>query len=136
MLATTPLHDGDAIPTLGLAARGGETSPAALRAGIDEGITLLDVAADAEELVSEAIGRRRDELFLIAKVQPANASHGAMLAACTATLRRLGTDRVDLYLLQGRGPFPLLAGVQALEELRDAGLILHWGVAAFGLHDV
>ncbi|HTP22349.1 MAG TPA: aldo/keto reductase, partial [Solirubrobacteraceae bacterium] len=108
----------------------------ALQAGIDLGMTLIDTAemygaGAAEELVGEAIAGRRDEVFLVSKVLPSHASRGGTAAACRASLRRLGTDRLDLYLLHWRGMIPLQETVAGFEDLRAAGLVRNWGVSNF-----
>ena len=106
----------------------------ALRLGLDLGMTLIDTAemygdGGAEEVVGEAIQGRRDEVFLVSKVLPHNASRRGTIAACEASLKRLKTDRIDLYLLHWRGRHPLADTVAAMEELRAAGKIRHWGVS-------
>jgi diketogulonate reductase-like aldo/keto reductase len=110
----------------------------ALRTGIDLGMTLIDTAemygeGATEQLVGEAIAGRRHEVFLISKVLPSHATRRGTIAACRASLRRLGTDQLDLYLLHWRGMVPLDETVAAFEELRAAGLIRHWGVSNFDL---
>ena len=142
------LPDGERIPTLGLgtwmmgdrASRGKEIEDA-LRLGLDLGMTLIDTAemyADggAEELVGKAIAGRRDTVFLVSKVLPSNASRKGTLAACERSLKRLGTDRLDLYLLHWRGGVPLRETVEAFVELKRAGKIHHWGVSNFDLADM
>lgn len=113
----------------------------ALREGIELGMTLVDTAemygdGAAEELVGEAIAGRRDEVFLVSKVLPSHASRRGTVAACRASLRRLGTDHLDLYLLHWRGMIPLQETVAAFEELRAAGLVHHWGVSNFDVGDL
>ena len=105
-----------------------------LRAGLDLGLSLIDTAemygdGRTETLVGEAIAGRRDEVFLVSKVYPHNASRKAMQAACTASLRRLRTDRIDLYLLHWPGSVPLTETLDAFAGLRQAGHIRHWGVS-------
>ncbi|MBV8703115.1 MAG: aldo/keto reductase, partial [Acetobacteraceae bacterium] len=107
---------------------------AALRLGLDLGLTLIDTAemygeGGAEEVVGEAIAGRRDEVFLVSKVYPHNASAKGVPAACARSLKRLRTDRIDLYLLHWRGRFPLAETVAAFEALRAAGQIRFWGVS-------
>jgi len=114
---------------------------AALRLGIDLGLTLLDTAemygdGAAEELIAEAIAGRRDEVFIVSKVLPGNASKRGTAAACEQSLRRLDTDRIDLYLLHWRGHVPLGETVDALEGLVRAGKIRHWGVSNFDTSDM
>src|SRR5471030_2073558 len=101
---------------------------AALRLGIDLGMTLIDTAemyADggAEEVVGEAIAGQRDKILLVSKVYPHNASRKGIPAACERSLRRLGTDFIDLYLLHWPGQYPLEETVEAFERLREAGKI-------------
>ena len=114
---------------------------AALRAGMDLGLTLLDTAelyADgrAERVVGEAIRGRRDEVFLVSKVLPTNATTDGVLRSCEASLRRLGTDRIDLYLLHWRREIPLDQTVEGFERLLDAGKIAAWGVSNFNVADL
>jgi diketogulonate reductase-like aldo/keto reductase len=114
---------------------------AALRLGIDLGMTLIDTAemyADggSEELVGEAISGRRDGLFLVSKVLPNHASRRGAIAACEGSLRRLGVDQIDLYLLHWRGSIPLRETVAAFEALVAAGKIGSWGVSNFDLDDM
>lgn len=114
---------------------------AALREGIDLGLTLIDTAemyADggSERLVGEAIAGRRDDVFLVSKAYPQNVSRARLRSACEASLERLGTDRLDLYLLHWRGSVPLGETVAAMEELRDAGLIARWGVSNLDTQDM
>ncbi len=142
------LSDGATVPILGLGtwnmgerrSRGAEVV-AALRLGIELGMTLIDTAemyADggAEEVVSAAIAGRRDQVFLVSKVYPDNASRRKMAAACERSLKRLGTDRLDLYLLHWRGGVPLAETVEAFEALRAAGKIRRWGVSNFDVADM
>jgi diketogulonate reductase-like aldo/keto reductase len=114
---------------------------AALRRGIDLGLTHIDTAemygsGAAEELVAEAILGRRDEVFLVSKVLPQNASRSGTIAACDRSLARLRTDRLDCYLLHWRGSHPLEHTVGAFEQLKQAGKILSWGVSNFDLPDL
>ncbi|MTH78158.1 aldo/keto reductase [Paracoccus aestuariivivens] len=114
---------------------------AALRKGLDLGMSLIDTAemygdGAAEELVAEAIQDRRDQVFLVSKAYPWHASAADLPKACKASLRRLGTDRIDLYLLHWRGDVPLAETVAAMEALRDAGHIRHWGVSNFSVTDM
>jgi diketogulonate reductase-like aldo/keto reductase len=139
-IPTIALPAGERIPVLGQAPRGRpadsarrRSQVAALRSGIDLGMKVIAAAADTEELVGEAIVRRRDEVFLVARLAPQEATRAGMAAACTASLRRLGTEAIDLYLLHGRGQIPLAETVEGFEALRHAGLIRHWGVADFPL---
>ena len=114
---------------------------AALRLGLDLGMTLIDTAemygeGGAEEVVGEAIAGRRDEVYLVSKVYPHNASRAGVRAACERSLRRLGTDCLDLYLLHWRGNVPLAETLEAFERLRDEGKILAWGVSNFDTDDM
>jgi len=107
---------------------------AALRRGIDLGLNLVDTAemygdGRSESLVGEAIAGRRDEVFLVSKVYPHNASRRAMQRSCEASLRRLRVEALDLYLLHWPGAVPLAETVEAFEALRRAGKIRHWGVS-------
>ena len=107
---------------------------AALRHGLELGMTLIDTAemysdGGAEEVVGEAIAGRRDDVFLVSKVYPHNASREGVAKACARSLKRLGTDRLDLYLLHWRGQYPLAETVEGFERLRAGGLIRHWGVS-------
>jgi len=113
----------------------------ALRVGLDLGMTLVDTAemygdGASEELVGEAIAGRRDEVFLVSKVLPGNASRAGTFAACERSLRRLRTDRIDLYLLHWRGGVPLAETLAGLEALAREGKIRYWGVSNFDLSDM
>lgn len=114
---------------------------AALRAGIDAGLTLIDTAemyADggAEEVVGEALQGRREQVFLVSKVYPWNAGGQKAVTACDASLRRLKTDYLDLYLLHWRGNIPLEETLRAMENLQRQGKIRHWGVSNFDSEDM
>jgi diketogulonate reductase-like aldo/keto reductase len=142
------LPDGTQVPALGqgtwMMGEGGRDrreEVAALRAGIDLGMTLIDTAemygdGASEELVAEAVAGRRDEVFLVTKVLPENASAAGTRRACEESLRRLRTDRIDLYLLHWRGRIPLSRTVGAFETLRREGKILRWGVSNLDLEDL
>ena len=96
------------------------TAVAALRRGIDLGMTHIDTAemyGDAEPVVAEAIGGRRDDVFLVSKVLPSNASRRGTITACERSLARLKTDRLDCDLLHWRGSYPLQETVAAFEQL-------------------
>jgi diketogulonate reductase-like aldo/keto reductase len=115
------------------------TAIAALRRGVDLGMTHIDTAemyGDAEPVVAEAIAGRRDEIFLVSKVLPSNASRRGTIAACDKSLKRLKTDRLDCYLLHWRGSVPLAETVAAFEELIAAGKIRSWGVSNFDADDL
>ncbi|AJC80107.1 aldo/keto reductase protein [Rhizobium etli bv. phaseoli str. IE4803] len=112
-----------------------------LKAGIDLGMTLIDTAemygdGGAEEIVGQAIRGRRDEIFLVSKVYPWNASQKGTVEACEHSLERLGTDRIDLYLLHWRGNHPLAETVAAFEMLKASGKIGAWGVSNFDTDDM
>ncbi len=112
---------------------------AALRRGIDLGMTHIDTAemyGDAEPVVAEAIAGRRDEIFLVSKVLPSNASRRGTVTACERSLARLKTDRLDCYLLHWRGAYPLAETVAAFEQLVSAGKIRSWGVSNFDADDL
>lgn len=145
---TTRLPSGEAIPVLGQGtwhlaegARPWADEVGALRLGLDLGMTLIDTAemyADggAEALVGEAIDGRRDEVFLVGKVLPSNATRRGTVAACERSLQRLGTDRLDLYLLHWRGRTPLSETLDAFATLVLAGKIRHWGVSNLDASDL
>jgi len=106
----------------------------AVRHAIERGVTLIDTAemygdGEAEAIVADAVGADRDRLFIVSKVLPSNASRRGTIAACERSLKRLKTDRIDLYLLHWRGSYPLSDTVAAFEELRAAGKIRAWGVS-------
>jgi len=142
-LPSVTFRDGQSVPALGLGTwHMGERSSEkageirALQAGIGCGMTLIDTAemyanGGAEEVAGEAIRGRRDEVFLVSKVLPSNASRHGTIAACEASLKRLGTDHIDLYLLHWPGRHPLDGTIQAFEELRSSGKIGRWGVSNF-----
>jgi diketogulonate reductase-like aldo/keto reductase len=114
---------------------------AALRRGLDLGMNHIDTAeiygaGVAEEITGEAIAGRRDEVFLVSKVRPDNASRSGTKAACERSLNRLKTDRLDCYLLHWRGPHPLADTISAFEELVREGKIRSWGVSNFAAKDL
>ncbi|WP_019449594.1 aldo/keto reductase [Cupriavidus sp. BIS7] len=114
---------------------------ATLQLGLDLGLRLIDTAEMygeglSESLIGEAIKGRRDEAFLVSKVYPHNASRKGAVAACERSLRRLGTDRIDLYLLHWRGDVPFEETMEAFMALRQAGKIRHFGVSNLGLADM
>ena len=111
----------------------------ALQRGLDLGMTHIDTAemyGDAEPVVGEAIAGRRDEVFLVSKVVPSNASRQGTIAACERSLKRLRTDRLDCYLLHWRGQISLAETVAGLEDLVGAGKIRSWGVSNFDAGDL
>jgi diketogulonate reductase-like aldo/keto reductase len=142
------LPSGATMPALGMGTwRMGERprerarEVATLRLGIDLGMALIDTAemyaeGGAEEVVGEAIAGRRDEVFLVSKVYPHNASRRGVVAACRRSLKRLSTDRLDLYLLHWRGDVPLAETIAGFETLREAGSIRAWGVSNFDRSDM
>jgi len=112
-----------------------------LQRGIDLGMTLIDTAemygeGAAERLVGEAIAGRREEVFLVSKVYPHNATRRGTIAACERSLARLGTDHLDLYLLHWRGGVPLGETIDAFERLQREGKIRHWGVSNLDIPDM
>ncbi|TIL64343.1 aldo/keto reductase [Mesorhizobium sp.] len=147
-IRTTTLPSGEAVPVLGQGtwkmgedARRHADEVNALKLGLDLGMTLIDTAemyasGGAEEVVADAIAGRRDEVFLVSKVLPSNASRTGVPAACEASLRHLRTDRIDLYLLHWPGSVPLAETVEAFEALKIAGKIRHWGVSNFDTHEM
>jgi diketogulonate reductase-like aldo/keto reductase len=148
LVRTTRLPSGIDVPVLGLGTwkmgedrRRHADEVAALKLGLDLGMTLVDTAemyasGGSEEVVREAIAGRRDGVFLVSKVLPSNSSRAGTIRACEASLKRLGTDRLDLYLLHWRGGVPLAETVQAFETLKAAGKILNWGVSNFDTEDM
>jgi diketogulonate reductase-like aldo/keto reductase len=142
------LPDGASVPALGLGTwkmgeRGATAAReiAALQRGIDLGMTLVDTAemygdGGAEEIVARAVRGRRDDAFIVSKVYPHNAGAASAISACERSLRRLATDRIDLYLLHWRGSIALAETVAAFENLRTQGKILRWGVSNFDVDDM
>jgi diketogulonate reductase-like aldo/keto reductase len=145
---TLPLPSGRSIPVLGQGTWLMGENPAkrhaeiaALRTGLDFGMTLIDTAemygdGAAEELIGEAIADRREEVFLVSKVLPHNATRRGTIEACDRSLQRLSTDYVDLYLLHWRGTVPLTDTLEALQLLKGAGKILDYGVSNFDVDDM
>jgi diketogulonate reductase-like aldo/keto reductase len=142
------LPGGEAVPALGQGtwkmaddrARWAE-EVAALRLGIELGMTLIDTAemygeGRTEELVGEAIASLRDRVFLVSKVYPHNASRKGVAEACGRSLRRLKTDRLDLYLLHWPGSISIAETVEGFEALKAAGKIRHWGVSNFDVGEM
>ncbi len=112
---------------------------AALRRGIELGMTHIDTAemyGDAELVIADAIAGQRENLFLVSKVLPSNASRRGTIVACERSLKRLGTDYLDCYLLHWRGSYPLEETVAAFEELVASGKIRSWGVSNFDTDDL
>lgn len=112
---------------------------AALKRGIDLGMTHIDTAemyGDAELVIADAIEGQRDNLFLVSKVLPSNASRRGTITACERSLKRLKTDRLDCYLLHWRGSYPFKETVAAFNELKAAGKIRSWGVSNFDVDDL
>lgn len=148
MIPTLPPPYAEPYPVLGLGTwRMGEAASrrteevAALRLGLDLGLTLIDTAemyadGEAETIVGEAVTGRRDEVVLVSKVLPENATRRGTVAACERSLRRLKTDRLDLYLLHWRGSPPLAETLAGFEELLSAGKIRRWGVSNFDIDDM
>ncbi|MGB6450156.1 MAG: aldo/keto reductase [Steroidobacteraceae bacterium] len=147
-MRSVTLSSGERVPALGIGTwRMGESRAAraeeiaTLRLAIDLGATLIDTAemygeGATEALVGEAISGRRDEIFLVSKVYPHNASRQGAAAACERSLLRLRTDRIDLYLLHWRGDVPLAETLEAFLTLQQQGKIRHFGVSNFDLGDM
>ncbi|RDV05076.1 aldo/keto reductase [Undibacter mobilis] len=147
-IPTLPLPSGRAMPVFGVGTwRMGESARVradevkAVRAAVERGVTLIDTAemygdGEAETIVAEAVGARRDELFIVSKVLPNNASKRGTIAACERSLKRLKTDRIDLYLLHWRGGEPLSETIAAFRDLKAAGKILDWGASNFDIDDM
>ncbi|MEI6304181.1 MAG: aldo/keto reductase [Betaproteobacteria bacterium] len=147
-MKTVLLPSGERIPAFGQgtwnigdsrATRAEEI--ATLRLGLDLGATLIDTAemygdGRSEQLIAEAIAGRRDEAFIVSKVYPHNASKKGVAAACERSLKRLATDRIDLYLLHWRGDVPLAETMAAFQALQEAGKIRHYGVSNLDLADL
>jgi diketogulonate reductase-like aldo/keto reductase len=147
-MKTVALPTGERVPAFGMgawnigehrASRAEEL--ATLRLGLDLGARLIDTAemygdGRSEELVGEAIAGRRDEVFLVSKFFPQNASRKGVPAACERSLRRLKTDRLDLYLLHWRGSVPFAETIEACEALKSAGKIRHYGVSNLDIADM
>jgi diketogulonate reductase-like aldo/keto reductase len=145
---TVPLPSGELVPALGQGTwnMGNDRARrveeiAALRTGIELGMSLIDTAemygeGRAEELIREATLGLREQVFLVSKAYPHNAGRDGLPKACERSLRRLGTDRLDLYLLHWRGDVALGETVEAMEKLRASGKIKHWGVSNFDVADM
>jgi diketogulonate reductase-like aldo/keto reductase len=147
-IRTVRLPDGQFAPCLGQGTwRMGEDSSAraaeiaALRRGVELGLTLIDTAemygdGGAERVLGEALRGLRDQVFLVSKVYPQNAGGAALRRACENSLKRLATDRIDLYLLHWRGGVPLKATVDGMKSLQREGKIRGWGVSNFNTDDM
>ncbi len=145
---TLPLPSGERIPVLGQGTWGmGENAHrhanevSTLRLGLDLGMTLIDTAemyanGAAEKVVAEAIAGRRDGVFLVDKVLPSNATRRGTITACENSLRRLGTEQIDLYLLHWRSRTPLAETLDAFTTLVRQGKIRYWGVSNFDISDM
>lgn len=147
-LRHTTLRSGETVPVLGQGTWGlaegkhsGEEEITALRVGIDLGMTLIDTAemyadGEAERLIGKAIKGRRDDVFLVDKVLPQNATREGTVLACEQSLHRLGTDYIDLYLLHWREHIPLQETVAGFAQLVEEGKIRNWGVSNFDIADM
>jgi diketogulonate reductase-like aldo/keto reductase len=147
-IETVTLPTGEAIPKLGQGtwemgerANARKDEIAALRAGVELGMTLVDTAemygdGESEKLIAEALGSLREDIFIVSKVYPHNGSERGVQAACERSLKRLKTDRLDLYLLHWRGGEDLEGVVAGFEKLRRDGKIRHWGVSNFDTADL
>ncbi|MET0344708.1 MAG: aldo/keto reductase [Casimicrobiaceae bacterium] len=147
-MPTITFPDGAKVPALGFgtwrmgeSARRRAAEVAAVRRAVALGMTLLDIAemygdGEAESIVGEAIAGCRDDVFIVSKVYPQNAGAKSAIAACERSMKRLGTDRIDLYLLHWRGRIPLTETVGAFERLRREGKIVRWGVSNFDVADM
>ena len=147
-MPTVTLPDGTTIPAFGMgtwymgeSASHAATEEAALREGIELGVGLIDTAemyanGGAEKLVGAAFKGQRERVFLVSKIMPQNASSAGVARHCEASLKRLGTEYLDLYLLHWPGSHPLEQTVAAFEQLRAAGKIRHWGVSNFDTDDM
>jgi diketogulonate reductase-like aldo/keto reductase len=142
------LRDGERLPALGQGTwhmgedrRRAADEAAALRLGIELGMTLIDTAemygsGGAEEMIARAAQGIRDSLFIVSKVYPHNASRTGVVAACERSLKRLATDRIDLYLLHWRGTIPLAETLDGFQRLQRDGKIRHYGVSNFDRADM
>ena len=147
-LPTVTLHSGEKVPQLGQGTwRMGESrrafdeEVAALRLGLDLGMTLIDTAelyaeGGAEEVVAEAVKGRRDDCFIVSKVKPENSTRAGTISACERSLKRLKTDRIDLYLLHWRGSPRLEETLAGFEALLAKGAIRYFGVSNFDVDDM
>jgi diketogulonate reductase-like aldo/keto reductase len=145
---TVQLPTGEKIPALGQGTWEMGESPrsrseeiTALKTGVDLGLTLIDTAemygdGESEKLIAQALNDRREELFIVSKVYPHNGSESGVKAACERSLKRLQTDRIDLYLLHWRGGEDLEGVIAGFENLKAEGKIRHWGVSNFDTDDM
>jgi diketogulonate reductase-like aldo/keto reductase len=142
------LRGGERVPALGQGTwhmgedrRRAADEAAALRVGIELGMTLIDTAemygsGAAEEVIAQAAEGMRDRLFIVSKVYPHNGSRDGVVAACERSLKRLATDRIDLYLLHWRGSIPLAETLEGFQLLQRDGKIRHYGVSNFDRGDM
>jgi len=147
-LRSVTLRNGERVPALGQGTwhmgedrRRATEEAASVRLGIDLGMTLIDTAemygsGGAEEVVARAAESQRDSLFIVSKVYPHNASRTGVVAACERSLKRLATDRIDLYLLHWRGSIPLAETLEGFQRLQRDGKIRHHGVSNFDRADM
>ncbi|MGQ0580113.1 MAG: aldo/keto reductase [Betaproteobacteria bacterium] len=147
-MKTVALPSGERVPALGQGTwymgenqAGRAEEIATIRLGLDLGITLIDTAemygeGKAEKLIGDAITGRRDEVFLVSKVYPYNATRKGAVAACERSLKRLRTDRIDLYLLHWRGRVPFAETMEVFTALQKSGKIRHFGVSNLDLEDM
>ena len=147
-MRSVALPCGEQVPAFGLGTWHMGESPSlraaevdALRCGLDLGVKLIDTAemygeGGAEEVIAEAVAGRRDDVFIVSKVYPHNASRQGAIAACERSLKRLKTDRIDLYLLHWRGSVPFAETMAAFVKLKEAGKIRHYGVSNLDRNDM
>jgi len=148
VIGTVSLPDGTKVPSLGQGTwrmgegqRPAQVEADALRLGLDLGMTLIDTAemygeGGAEQVVGQAIAGRRQEVFIVSKVYPHNASRAGVIAACERSLKRMRIEAIDLYLLHWRGGTPLAETVAGFDALKAAGKIRNWGVSNFDVDDM
>jgi diketogulonate reductase-like aldo/keto reductase len=147
-MPTVTLPNGEQMPAFGQGTwhmgedrRHAAAEEAALKLGIELGVTLIDTAemyggGTAEEITGRAIAGQRDQLFIVSKVLPYNASQKGVIEACERSLKRLKTDRIDLYLLHWRGSIPLAETIAGFVQLQNDGKIRHHGVSNFNTADM
>ena len=148
MIRQVRLPDGELIPALGqgtwrMGERPGERAHeiAAIREGVALGMSLIDTAemyaeGATESFLAQALAGLREQVFLVSKAYPHNASRDRLIRSCDASLKRLNTDRIDLYLLHWRGQVPLAETVAGMQALQAAGKVRHWGVSNLDLDDM